>query len=318
MRIGNRQDDNDDDDDSSMNVEDLGVPFGDSENGFSAAQEESLNWLTDEEGDMFASGRWKHADEESLPDLNEESFRFYFSPVPTKKKAKIRLENEVEPPNLIDYEDLEASSKTIRFAPQIATTFGIASLDTYDPFASLASLNTDDVILDSKHSSQRSLTENSEDSFDLFAEEDQTNTIIEAYQRDEEFYDDEGSDMEEDEDDQDARIKRQLMYAVGGIALFKGIGWGFKKIMYAMNKTKDEPPAADAIQTAGDATTQTMQDAATSAAMGGDPTSTTAMVVQANQANTFSASIASGSQSQSAIGLTYVPGTDAAAMGAAQ
>ena len=271
------------------NGEDLHVPFGASgESNF-----DNNDWFTDEEGDTFASAKWDDPDNDEVPDLSlEESFRLHFS------GGDLQYEEDVQ----------ESREKTIRFFPEIATTVGIATLDTYEPSGSAASLNTEDIFMDTQPASFRSLDE-SEGSYDLFGEED--------VDMDEDVNVPE--EMEAEEDDEDAKIKKSFMYAAGGMGMMAVVSWGFQKLQSAFNKGNDEPPAIDVLQTGGDATTQAMQDIATSAAVGTDPSTVSAMAIQAGQANTFSASVASGSQSQSILGFYYMPGNEGAVvMNAAQ
>jgi hypothetical protein len=182
--------------------------------------------------------------------------------------------------------------KTIRFAAQIATPMG-------EFLASQTSLQSLDIFeggdadgMDGSSSLQSSIINDEEDDDESFV----SATL--------------------EEEDEETKIKRQMMYALGGVGLFALIGLGFKKIANAFSKN-DEPEVGLDITNAADVAdaAANVNDVATLAVANDGGSSVAAMAVEANNQAAFHAS-ASASESQIGAGAFGFAGNQGAATGA--
>lgn len=169
----------------------------------------------------------------------------------------------------------EYSTKTIRFAPVLATQIGYSnemqkqsehSLGTTDLFANDDSLCTSDVLMGNDSFA------NAENSKESFQDEDEKDI----------------KDDDEESVDEDTKLKRQLMMTAAGVGFMALFGWGLGKIRQIFEKNDEADVAGDVIQGVNHAT-NTVPVA--------DPQLLVAEAMQAS-ADTANASIANASQSQ--------------------
>ena len=159
------------------------------------------------------------------------------------------------------------TNKKIRFAPTLATN--IEDVDN-------SSLNTLDVFDDNLDQ------DGSSSHLSSFADEDDEESIA----------------SEESKESQEGNIKRQMLYALGGVGLFAFVGFAFKKIMNRLSNDQDLDAGADVTNVADVAdAASNINDVATLAA-GGDGGSSAAASAATEAANQ-AAFHASASQSQS-------------------
>ncbi|KAL3919286.1 MAG: hypothetical protein SGILL_003830, partial [Bacillariaceae sp.] len=127
------------------------------------------------------------------------------------------------------------------------------------------------------------------------------------------------SSGDDSEDDEEKKIKRQMLWALGGIGAMAFFGWAGKKIMEKIFKSDDPDVGGD---TYGLDNAVTANDIATSAASGdgGTTIATTGTTAAAGGDGGASAAAfnASASQSQSQIGFAYVGQGNAAPMTGAE
>ena len=198
--------------------------------------------------------------------------------------------------------------KTIRFAPQIATPMGEDSASTSHHMMMMMKSETSLQSLDVFDTGQLGLGGGSHHT-DGSGSSGNHNSGLSSY-NDEDEDDNSFVSAVSEEDDPDKKIKRQMLFALGGVGLFALVGYGFKKIMNAFSKDDTDLDAgADFAHNAVD-----VADAAANAndvagiAIGGDggasstaAASTTLATEATNGAATFHAS-ASASQSQIGFG----------------
>ena len=214
--------------------------------------------------------------------------------------------------------------KTIRFAPQIATDmeggsdlghmggqggrgggFGPSTLLAANQGLSEGSLHSLDIFSGGNKHSNHSIS--------MF---DGSGSMTQSSYNDEDDDDDTFASAGSEEDDPDKKIKRQMVFALGGVGLMALVGFGFKKIMNAFSKNEDVDGGADVTNAvdAADAAAN-INDAATLAASGGGDggTSSAAAAAAAQEATNQAAFHASASQSQVGVGAFGFGGAETAA-----
>jgi hypothetical protein len=327
-------------------VEDLPPPTTTTTSEDDEVEEDEINegWFTDEDGDMFASPRVAMGSSSSSSssnefptrnNINEGSLSSFGLPVSSSSDNLLEgsMEMEMEEDDNDDGDEEEESTlnwnddhdddsiatgplndvveveverpKSIRFASVIATPILIPSTSTVISMAWSADIGGSSVHSNDKCMSyqKNGFDEESEGSMDIGIKD-----IGMKNDAGDELLDDDEIDPEEDED---AKIKRSLMFAAGGMGAMALAGWGMGKIKQLFERggdgEEDDVAAAAQHQVTGDGARQSVQDVSTSA-MTGDPTSTA----------TMSASTANASQSQSFFAVGVMPGDGGVGMLAAQ
>jgi hypothetical protein len=286
---------------------------------------ENEDWFTDEDGDMFMSPLLLQEEEQQ----QEGSLSSLGGLLPNQEKAAANTNgrnrggigddsfdagdllatgplNDVEdtPPPAAQQRHEEAERpKSIRFADVIATPF----VTTRSGGSTVISMASDDMSDDmSIHSDDHNPffmgegrhmmsyqngfdEESSEGSIDMGMDDG------ESMANDEKDEDDESIDPEKEEE---AKIKRQMMWMAGGMGAMALVGWGVGKVKQLFEKgggEEDDIAATAQQQVTGDVASQSVQDVATSA-------------ITTDPSAALSASTANASQSQSFFAAGVLPG----------
>ena len=195
--------------------------------------------------------------------------------------------------------------KTIRFASQIATPMEGCSgfLDAAGIQNSTHSIdifndeggNTSRLNLDGSGSTQSSLHDEDDDEDSSFAS------------------------AVSEEEDEETKIKRKMVYALGGLGVFALIGFGLKKLMNAFSKNDDIEGGADITNVADATDAATNINDVASLGVGGGDGGSSAATAAATEAANEAAFHASASQSQNGFGAFGMAGNQGGAgMSAAQ
>jgi hypothetical protein len=176
-----------------------------------------------------------------------------------------------------NFEEDPGCKKTISFADKIATPMG------------------EDVLLGSESSLQ---------TLDIFGDETKATTMMDSSG---DVGDQDSFGVVIDEDEEDKNIRRQLMYAVGGVGCFALMGFAAKNLLKLFDKTVNDNQDIDGgmdISNAADGLTNTSDLATAVAGDGGSSATSAASATHAAEAS------ASASQSQvgTAGGLGMNPG----------
>jgi hypothetical protein len=113
-----------------------------------------------------------------------------------------------------------------------------------------------------------------------------------------------GSTSEDEEEESDeSKIKRQLMYTVGGVGFFALFGFGMQKILSALSKNTDDVDAGGDVTNAADTLSNSNDVASAAAGDGGSTYSSAASAAQTSGdiANVSINTSASASQSNLSI-----------------
>jgi hypothetical protein len=188
-----------------------------------------------------------------------------------------------------NFEEDPGCKKTISFADKIATLMG------------------EDVLLGSESSLQ---------TLDIFEDETKATTMIDTSVDvgDQDSFD---IAIDEDEDEEDKKMRRQLMYAVGGVGFFALMGFAAKNLLKIFDKTVNDNQDIDGgmdISNAADGLTHANDLATVVAGDGGSSATSAASATHAAEAS------ASSSQSQvgTAGGLGMNPGATGGQAGGGQ
>jgi hypothetical protein len=226
--------------------------------------EASFDWYKDEDGDLFVNS---FASSDEIPDE---------ASVSSDPFQESNMEEDV-------FEEPEGYKKSITFADTIATPMGVdlgvdIGVDMgVDMQVSNSSLQSS-LFFEEQKGSTKKLGEESEGGGST-------------------------SEDEEEEESDESKIKRQLMYTVGGVGFFALFGFGIQKIQSAISKNTDDVDAGGDVTNAADTLSNANDVASAAAGDGGSTYSSAASAAQTSGdiANVSFNTSASASQSNLSI-----------------